>query len=224
MALSSARSRAFTLVELLVVIGIIALLISILLPVMGRARESASNIKCMASLRTIGQALHGYQAENRGSLPWGFIWNRMNPTTGASAESPSYIYMWSTLLTKYMNPTTPSGGLFKLREYSEVFRCPSVDQSTYNQAVQLGYHSVAMPAMPYEIAGGQLYTKRDPKFPLLRPATDSDLYPDTALVWDTFCNAIFAPFPVNGNNYFDFGWRYSFIDGGQLLHTWLLYR
>lgn len=229
MALSSARSRvttrqsAFTLVELLVVIGILALLISILLPVMGRARESASNVKCMANLRTIGQAIAGYQAENKGSMPWGFIWNRVNLSTGASAESPSYLYTWATLLTKYMSPKTPSGGLYSRGEFAEVFKCPSVDQATFRQTVTYGFHSVAMPALPYEIAGGQFYTKRDVKFPLLKPATNSDVYPDTALVWDTFCNAMYFP----GSTYFDFGWRYSFIDGGQLLdgsNPWLRYR
>lgn len=224
MALSSARSRAFTLVELLVVIGIIAVLISILLPVMGRARESANNVKCMSNLRTIGQAMAGYQAENKGSLPWGFIWNRINLTTGASAQSPAYIYMWSTLLNKYMNPKTPNAGLWSRGEFGEYFKCPSVDQSIYRQSVQYGFHSVAMPSLPYEIAGdGSMYTRRDAKYPLIKPATSSDLYPDTALVWDTFCNAKFSP----ESNYFDFAWRYSFIDGGQLLdggNPWLRYR
>ena len=61
--------RGFTLVELLVVIGIIALLISILLPSLNRAREMSSRIKCANNLRQIGQSLMLYAGENKGTYP-----------------------------------------------------------------------------------------------------------------------------------------------------------
>lgn len=63
--------RAFTLVELLVVVFIIALLVALILPAIQRAREGMNLLACKNNLRTIGQAFSGFAAHNKNYLPSG---------------------------------------------------------------------------------------------------------------------------------------------------------
>lgn len=72
-----ARKRAFTLVELLVVIGIIAILIGILLPTLNRAREAANKAACLSNMRQLGMALLEYSTKYKGGyVPIGYVMNK----------------------------------------------------------------------------------------------------------------------------------------------------
>jgi len=84
------RRSAFTLVELLVVIGIIAVLIAILLPALNAAREQAKAAQCLSNLRQIGQGMAMYSNEFKGYVIPGFI--RKQPAGGRGEET------WATLL------------------------------------------------------------------------------------------------------------------------------
>jgi prepilin-type processing-associated H-X9-DG protein/prepilin-type N-terminal cleavage/methylation domain-containing protein len=86
MSRNRTKASGFTLVELLVVIGIIALLISLLLPALNKARGEANLVFCQGNLRAIGQMLADYESESKGYLPYGYAespsHNNLSPTNG----------------------------------------------------------------------------------------------------------------------------------------------
>ena len=117
------RTRpAFTLVELLVVIGIIALLISILLPALSKARESANTVKCAANLRGIGQGFARYVAENRQTFPPCVDYNGEHKPLNVSK---GYVH-WSAFIHG-QTPDTTDDGIYRSTNAWAMFECPSLD-------------------------------------------------------------------------------------------------
>ncbi len=111
------RTSGFTLVELLVVIGIIALLVGILLPTLSSARKSAGDVKCLNNLRQIGTVQTFYSSENDSQLhPANFV---IVPSTGEQAAWWENNDFW-----KYI-PGTQDEGSFAAFPVYESYGVPS---------------------------------------------------------------------------------------------------
>ena len=117
-SVSSARPKGFTLVELLVVIGIIALLISILLPSLNSARRAAMAIKCLSNLKSIGNATMMYSNDDNGGILPTVYWK-----DGKDDSWPFVLVAGRYLPDPHITGGPAAQGLLS---GNSVFVCPSV--------------------------------------------------------------------------------------------------
>lgn len=169
------RRRAFTLVELLVVIGIIAVLIGILLPALGRAREAGNRTQCLSNMRQQFVAMTSYAAANRGQMPIG---------TRAGYDQMNYVLWDKTAYTGV--------GILVYTGYIKnpgIFYCPSQNNDGHR------YNSPTNPWPPgldvnpntnsgtYYTRAGYSYRGFDPRF--------------RAMYWSAPGSAITSGDPIN---------------------------
>src|SRR5258708_282150 len=158
----SARAslRAFTLVELLVVIGIIALLTSILLPSLSKARQSANTTRCLANLRSLGTAQVQYASEWRGWAVPPILGNNNDNWPGTTVKKRAVWFNNSALRgalgMPLWDPGSGNGG-----RVPGGFVCPEATQANDEQVNKFGTHigySYGYNARHINYVGTPIYT------------------------------------------------------------------
>lgn len=149
------QRRGFTLVELLVVIGVIAVLVSLLLPTMGRVREHARSLQCLSNLRQVGMALQLYGNDNKQLIPqptWyvtGASMQRWHAALQGKYGGRAYL---QTIAGGADNPVMycpKNGRMFQGNSYSRPGTYAMVNVSPrYATPTDPAYYAVPVPATP----------------------------------------------------------------------------
>ena len=184
--------KGFTLVELLVVIGIIALLISILLPALNKARQQANLISCGSRLHQMGLVLSIYETEYKGCIPYGQIDNRPSPVLRPINGVNENYWYWMFALGVEIDRNLLSSSDGAIHNLSKIFT--DLDTADYVPTLnQYGNnwvsHYMCNPAIFYYPSNYNFGTSTQPlgmfKEPLYEPRKIGDVRtPSTFAIWD----------------------------------------
>ena len=189
----SAPRRAFTLVELLVVIGIIALLISILLPALNRARHAALSTVNLSNLRQIGVGLEFYRNDFEGKFPRHS--SLVSETTGATPPRPR---------------TRWADDIFPYIDNIDVFTSPLLNDLAREKAMKPWAHTcdpvTGLPNAWTEYFGGYGYNFQYLGNARIKPGNSGGYYASSAAIRDSARTIALADTKGsrNGDAYFDY--------------------
>ncbi len=153
---SSPSKSGFTLVELLVVVAAIALLTALLLPVMGRVRESGRRNTCLSNMKQLGLAFQQYAQDNSNRLPdsgsyqyWNLGGHWIKGNAKIDADGPPYA-------TTGAAADVEGGAIYPYAKDARIFACPSnrdkdIKKATYSMNCAIGSMSIVRMRTPTDI-------------------------------------------------------------------------
>ena len=198
--------KGFTLIELLVVISIIALLVSILMPALSKAREQAKVTVCLFNLRNLGTAWCMYADDNDGNMVWGVDWG--NPGwVGPAPIDPTIEEQLDSIR---------NGALFVYLETVDVYHCPGAKKNEWRtySTVHAMNGNPAIPGTEKQMHKN-LSTIRRPSEQMVFL---DDYYQDHDACWAVFYDrpSWWNPIPMRHTN----GTTLAFADGHSKRWDW----